>query len=618
MEDTAATLAETWLKLLSQGFDLALTLSADGQSTAVRHGRRRMADFDTAFLINRPLWELVHRGDRERVNLAFDAMTRDEASWFRLRLISSQGEAKRFNVRFVPAPDLLGEDLVGFFLADDASEQVRAEEEVGILKNRLDQASKAKSSFMSSVSHQLRTPLNAIIGFTQILSMGTLGELSPQQAESVGHIADSSNQLMRLIGDLLDYSRLEAGRMGLEIRDFDLPELVRQVVAAAVDKPGRGALDLDVDIQDEVNRLQADRNKVFQMLEALIDEIARLAPDGSRARVAAAVKAGHAHLTVGCRSLKLPAEELEAVFEPFQEVKRVGADSGTGLGLALARELALAHGGRVWAENQPNGEGGLFHLSLPLRSPNTLGASLEKELKRVRSKDQDWSLLLIRIFDYDTFRSTLPEEEFASFKAEVEGTIRRVIRDVDRCFNSDRAGVWVVLTPQPGDSARRTGDRIRSILLQSPFARELNLRAAMEVIPGLGGGEPGLASPSRILVVDDEPMIREVLEGLLRALGHQVEMARGGWEALDILTERPVDLLVTDIFMPDLSGKELILRARERGFEGPIIVVTGFEAGHQAARKLGVEAVLHKPMSMADFKEAIDKALAPSAPALSE
>ncbi|MDP9319609.1 MAG: sensor histidine kinase [Chloroflexota bacterium] len=240
---------------------------------------------------------------------------------------------------------------------------------------QLEIASRHKSEFLANMSHELRTPLNAIIGFSDVLRQGMVGELSDKQAEYMDDVLVSARHLLALINDILDLSKVEAGRMELELSSFSVREAVDNGVMMVRERAARAGVVLGATVASDVDEIEADQRKVKQVLFNLLTNAVKFTPSGGHVDVAASRADGEIRVSVRDSGIGIAPEDQERVFEEFQQVsaaKRVSAE-GTGLGLPLARRFVELHGGRLWVESTP-GAGSTFTFSLPMRAAEPLPA----------------------------------------------------------------------------------------------------------------------------------------------------------------------------------------------------------------------------------------------------
>jgi len=232
---------------------------------------------------------------------------------------------------------------------------------------QLEAASRHKSEFLANMSHELRTPLNAVIGFSEVLAERMFGELNEKQEEYLKDIYASGQHLLSLINDILDLSKIEAGRMELEVADFDLPVAIDNALILVRERAGRRGIALHQAVDAHLGSIRADERKIKQILLNLLSNAIKFTPEGGRIEVQAVPGDGTVEVSVRDTGVGIAPEDHEAVFEEFRQVgtadKKV---EGTGLGLALSRKFVELHGGRIWVESEV-GKGSTFTFSLPVR-----------------------------------------------------------------------------------------------------------------------------------------------------------------------------------------------------------------------------------------------------------
>lgn len=229
-----------------------------------------------------------------------------------------------------------------------------------------DSASRAKTDFLATMSHELLTPLNAIGGYASLLSMGLRGPLTPEQRADVDRIRGSQLQLLGLINDLLNFTRIESGHVAFSVGDVVLSDVVREVAETMSPQvSARRLVEERIGCSDAVVA-RADRSKVEQILLNLLSNAVKYTPPGGHLTWSCSAADEHVRLTIRDTGQGIPADRLEDIFEPFVQVGRGFArpGEGAGLGLAISRDLARAMGGDLTVESAPN-EGSAFTLDLP-------------------------------------------------------------------------------------------------------------------------------------------------------------------------------------------------------------------------------------------------------------
>jgi signal transduction histidine kinase len=240
--------------------------------------------------------------------------------------------------------------------------------EIGRLVREVEAANRNKSEFLANMSHELRTPLNAIIGFSEVLSERMFGELNEKQADYIGDILQSGRHLLSLINDILDLSKIEAGRMELELSDFDLPGTVENALTLVRERAFRRGITLERTVDERLGTIRADERKVKQVLVNLLSNAVKFTPEGGKIDVRVAMNDREAAISVTDNGVGITPEDQEKVFEEFRQVGTVSRKvEGTGLGLAISRKFVELHGGKIWVTSQV-GTGSTFAFTLPLQN----------------------------------------------------------------------------------------------------------------------------------------------------------------------------------------------------------------------------------------------------------
>jgi two-component system, NtrC family, sensor kinase len=260
-------------------------------------------------------------------------------------------------------------DLLRTFATQSALaiQNARLFRELADKSRQLEVASQHKSEFLANMSHELRTPLNAIIGFSEVLSERMFGELNEKQEEYLKDIYASGTHLLSLINDILDLSKIEAGRMELELTDFHLPTALDNALTLVRERAGRRSITLHTAVDPRLGQIQADERKIRQIVLNLLSNAIKFTPEGGRIEVGAVPKDGSVEVSVSDTGVGIAPEDQEAVFEEFRQVgaadKKV---EGTGLGLTLCRKFIELHGGRIWIKSQVD-VGSTFTFTIPVR-----------------------------------------------------------------------------------------------------------------------------------------------------------------------------------------------------------------------------------------------------------
>ena len=247
------------------------------------------------------------------------------------------------------------------------SELQASNQELAHKSHQLEVASQHKSEFLANMSHELRTPLNAIIGFSEVLTDRMFGELNEKQEEYLQDIHTSGTHLLSLINDILDLSKIEAGRMELELTDFHLPTALDNALTLVRERAGRRSITLQMSMDERLGEVRADERKVRQVVLNLLSNAIKFTPEGGRIEVGAMPKDGSVEVSVTDTGVGIAPEDQDAIFEEFRQVGTADKKAeGTGLGLTLCRKFIELHGGRIWVKSEV-GLGSTFTFTIPVR-----------------------------------------------------------------------------------------------------------------------------------------------------------------------------------------------------------------------------------------------------------
>ena len=251
-----------------------------------------------------------------------------------------------------------------------AIQNARLFREIEEKSRQLEVADRHKSEFLANMSHELRTPLNAVIGFSEVLLERMFGDLNAKQEEYLQDIVSSGRHLLSLINDILDLSKIEAGRMDLELTHFSVPLALENALTLIRERATRHGLGVDLAVDPGVGEIVGDERKVKQVLINLLSNAIKFTPEGGRVSVTAHLANGTVEIAISDTGIGIAADDHDAIFEEFRQV---GTDyarkrEGTGLGLTLARRFVELHGGRLWVKSEL-GRGSTFTFTLPVEQP---------------------------------------------------------------------------------------------------------------------------------------------------------------------------------------------------------------------------------------------------------
>ncbi|HEY4215848.1 MAG TPA: PAS domain S-box protein [Gemmatimonadaceae bacterium] len=533
--------------------------------------------------------------------------------------------------------------LQGVFASARDMTELKAIERALQQKNaELEDASRMKSEFLANMSHELRTPLNAIIGFSEVLGDGLLGDLTEKQLRFIGDIFKSGKHLLSLINDILDLSKVEAGKMLLDLGIVEISSLLGNSLSIVKGQAAVRHVKLDMQLARDLGIMNADGRKVKQIVYNLLSNAVKFTAEGGsvsmRADRVARADVGELDGDWPTRVLPLPEsafteflrlsvtddgigvapEGLEALFKPFSQVDSSLARQfeGTGLGLAMVKLLADLHGGTVAVESAV-GEGSRFTVWIPMRAASVakstsikIPASVASVVSGTRTalvvESNFRSAELIRVqLEAEQFTVLLAasaEEAIAVAERETLSliTLDIMMPDVDGWAFLERLKSIAALREVPVVIVSILADRTRGFALgaaavmQSPISRqELNDTLLCLGLSSLSG-----ENMIKVLVVDDDPKAVELVAVRIRGMASEVFRAYGGREAIEIARREIPDLIVLDLIMPDVNGFDVVdaLGADPSTAGIPVVVVTASHVTPDERARLngGIASVMGK------------------------
>ena len=513
-------------------------------------------------------------------------------------------------------------------------------------------ANAAKGAFLANVSHEIRTPMNAVLGMTEVVLDG--GRLDTEQRECLGIVVESATSLLDVINDLLDLSKIEAGRFDLDPVEFDLRTVLDDTLQALALRAHKKGLELACDIDPGVpDAVVGDPTRLRQVVVNLVGNAVKFTEQGEvTVRVEAdplPPGAARLRLTVTDTGIGIPADKLRAIFEPFTQAdgttRRFG---GTGLGLTISSHLAGLMGGTIRAESKPGG-GSTFHFNalvgVPARVHATQFADTWLPTGRpilVAAGNATLRHILADMLRQLGLAPTVVDEPAVGL-AELERAAAAgepypiLLADaglagaagfdlVEEASRRRLAGAAVMLlsTADLARDAERCRVAGAVAYLRKPIRRGELIRILRRTagLPEADGAtatpEPQAAAPAagglRVLVVEDNAFNQKVAELKLRRCGHHAHVVGGGREALAALAEGHYDLLLTDVQMPGMNGYELTaaIRAREAGGprRTPVVAMTAHAMSgvREQCLAAGMDDYVSKPVRDEDLLAAIGRA----------
>lgn len=390
----AESLAERrFLQLLEAAPDAILEVDSEGKIVLLNHTAEKMFGYSREELLGESVETLVPAAMRHahvQHRHSYTSQPQMRPMGIGLELKAQRKDGSLFPAEISLSPNPVDDELRVIALIRDISARKQAEDRLKAVqeeytaelsaKNQqlearnleVEKANRLKSEFLASMSHELRTPLHTIIGFSELLVEEVEGALTAKQKRFVGHILQDSRHLLELINEILDLSKIEAGRLELQMSPFDFSACLDEVLAGIHQQ----AAAKDIKLENRVSfqrSLFADRLRVKEILYNLLSNAVKFTPGGGLIWVESQAQDGWLTTTVGDTGIGIPAAELESVFETFYQVGSTtkGTREGAGLGLPITRKLVELHGGKIHAESEP-GQGSRFTFTLPLTGMQNL------------------------------------------------------------------------------------------------------------------------------------------------------------------------------------------------------------------------------------------------------
>ncbi|MEA2762177.1 MAG: hypothetical protein QOD47_1461 [Gemmatimonadaceae bacterium] len=533
-----------------------------------------------------------------------------------------------------------------FASARDVTELKLFEQRLQEKNRELEEASRMKSEFLANMSHELRTPLNAIIGFSEVLVDGLLGEMTDQQRGFIGDIFSSGKHLLSLINDILDLSKVEAGKMTLDLEPVQVSGLFANSLSIIREKAAARNIQLTMDAPDELGTIRSDARKVKQIVYNLLSnavkftsergEVALNASRVPRSDVGQLSESSMGRtfplvdqefeeflkITVTDTGMGISPDGLERLYKPFSQIDSGLSRKfeGTGLGLAMVKLLAELHGGAVAVESEV-GKGSRFTVWLPFRPAEVVMHTPTRPVAAISMESVPGSLTALVVEDdyksADLIRVQLEAEGFkvlhaASAEAALVIAVKQPLALITLDIRLPNMDGWEFMAEMKKTPALKNipvmiisivADHAKGFALgaagvmQKPISRQ----ELYEALVGLGLFPLADGKALKVLVVDDDPKAVELIAVRILGLASTVLRAYGGREAIDVARRELPDLIVLDLMMPEVNGFDVVsalIQDRDTAAI-PVIVVTAKHITLEDRGKLNgyVTAIMEK----ADF-----------------
>ncbi len=645
--------------------DIICSIDGSGRLTAINETSMRLTGYDIQEVVESAFIEFIHPDDRALVADNFTSGIQEKKEYTRglqFRLLKKSGE-----VIWVELNSHRRFDENGGFLQEDAilrdvTERNRAEEERVALARKVEErtselsaanaelsrAVRAKDEFLASMSHELRTPLSSTLSISESLDEEVYGPLSERQRKSVKNVTESGQHLLSLINDILDLSKIEAGKITLELEPVNVEDLCQASMRLARSQAFKKKLSVSLTVDSQVATVRADERYLKQILVNLLGNAVKFTPEGGTMglEVKCDAEDQKVSFTVWDKGIGIPPEKHPLLFKPFTQLDSSLARQygGTGLGLALVSRLTEMHGGSVSLEST-QGEGSRFTVTLPwspslhLPEEEPCDAMIPED-----SFDEAPSPIRQALVVED---SQGDAEQIARYLREIgvnpiiqkEGrnVVEKVLEikpdliildimlpDIDGWEvlkalknNTETMSIPVIMTSvidERGKGREMGADEY----IVKPVSRKLLKKVLCIILKGRETGAKALVVASMhhrgeeyrepcgplVLLADDNENTISIISEYLYAHGFKVVTARNGREACDRARESHPDLVLMDIQMPGVDGLEAIGIIRGDGDRAvstvPIIALTALAMVGDRERciQAGADEYLSKPVSL--------------------
>lgn len=497
---------------------------------------------------------------------------------------------------------------------------------------------KLKSEFISVVSHELRTPLCCIKNAVDLLFSRKAGETNEQQDKFLSMASHNVDRLARIVDNFLDVSKMEAGKMDLQLDKVNLGEIIEGTISTFALDAEKKSIQIRKEIRPDLPHILGDHDKLVQVLSNLVSNAVKYTPEGGKISIEATgmeksqslipeiLSFNHPHfilVKVADTGVGIPPEELDRIFDKFHQVEKSLArkGGGTGLGLPICRNLVEAHKGRIWVESEP-GKGSKFIFVLPmLKGSEIFDHHLQNLIGRAKSATSCLSLGLLQARYLDEIKAGMGKNMGRGvFEAMAMLAQKTACKSTDHIHPDEESGrVFIIMEDTPKEGALTVCNRLRDNLLNHDFSfegkyTEMEFSLGVATYPDDASSAPELKQmverceylpnlmvrQKTILVIDDDENFAHAIARKLIRSKYRVIEAFNGMEGIEKAKQAEPDLIVLDMLMPGMDGYQVMARLKqeEETKSIPILALSGgIHMDVDRIVALGAKEFLTKPFS---------------------
>ncbi|MDP2981173.1 MAG: ATP-binding protein [Candidatus Omnitrophota bacterium] len=480
--------------------------------------------------------------------------------------------------------------------------------------------SRIKADFISVVSHELRTPITSVKESVSLILEGIAGPLNEEQKKFLTIAKNNIDRLARLIIDILDMSKLEAGRVVMHKRKSNINELIRDVYASMKIEAEQKNVEFNLSLEEPIELTWFDPDRIGQVLKSLISNAIKFNKNNGRIKISSAKEnintRDFVRIIVEDNGIGIPPEDVENLFRNLSplDTSMTRKYGGAGLGLCISKGIIELHGGDIWVMSEP-GAGSKFIFTIPIyKKDEEFNFLIEDSIERARRNESKLALIIFEVKD----AKDRNEKVFNELEQAIKNTVRGPEDKITRYKNgeflvimavTDRLGVMAII--------KRIRERIKTALVfgisiypdDAADKEELIEKAELD----LRKGENSMIPQKILLIIDDEEDLTSMLSFRLKSMGFDTITANDGDRGVELAKKNKPDLILLDLMMPKIDGFEVSKRLKKDSdtMRIPILVFSALANKNtkESIEQLGAAGFIEKPFEPEDLVKKINEAI---------